>query len=182
VDFLHFQSSKICVNPTGVVSSFFPLRCCLPSCRCHHTTTPCYACFPWSQDELAASVSFSDNASSCHLPFLNRNWSIKFVPPPLATLPEQSDSHPPLLSKCHLNLSHSLHNSTMSLFYMFSNQSTTLSEFHPSSSFHFTVVPWPSSLCQRHLWRRTSRPAFDLQATYWHVNSHKNIKLVINYL
>jgi hypothetical protein len=57
-----FQSSKIRVSPTDIVSSFCPPRCCLSSDQRHHTVAPYHASFSLSQDELAASASSSDNA------------------------------------------------------------------------------------------------------------------------
>jgi hypothetical protein len=64
VDFLYFQSSKICFSPTGVVSSLFPPRCHLSSGRRHHAVMLCHASFPLSQDELADSALSSGNALS----------------------------------------------------------------------------------------------------------------------
>ncbi len=68
VNFLHFFVKKICVNPTGVISSLFPPRCCFFSNQRHHTTVPCHTFFPLSQDELADSASSFGNASSRRLP------------------------------------------------------------------------------------------------------------------
>jgi hypothetical protein len=45
-----------------------PPWCRLSSGRHRHTVTPCHAYFPLIQDELAASTSFSNSASSHHLP------------------------------------------------------------------------------------------------------------------
>jgi hypothetical protein len=66
--FSFFWPSKIYVSSTDVVSSLSPLRCRLSSgWRCH-IVTPCHASFPWTQDELAGSASFSDNTLSRSLP------------------------------------------------------------------------------------------------------------------
>jgi hypothetical protein len=63
--FFIFWSSKICVSPTSDVSSLSPPRCHLSSGRCRHTTMPCHAFFPLSQDELAANASSFSDALSC---------------------------------------------------------------------------------------------------------------------
>jgi hypothetical protein len=68
VDFLHFLLSKICVRPTAVASSLSPLQCRLSSSRCRHIAAPCYSSFTLNQDELAASTSSYDKASSCRFP------------------------------------------------------------------------------------------------------------------
>jgi hypothetical protein len=69
VDFFFiFQPSKICVSPTGVISSISPPRWRLSSCRRRHSAVPCHAYFPWSQDELVVSASSFSNASSRRLP------------------------------------------------------------------------------------------------------------------
>jgi hypothetical protein len=68
MDFFIFWPSKICVSPTGVVSSIFPFQCRLSSGQRRLTTAPYHASFPWSQDELTASASYSGNASSHRLP------------------------------------------------------------------------------------------------------------------
>jgi hypothetical protein len=67
LNFLHFWSNKICVSPTSIVSSLSPSWCRLSSDRRHHVTVTYHASFPWSQDELTASVSSFDNVSSCRL-------------------------------------------------------------------------------------------------------------------
>jgi hypothetical protein len=55
-------------QPNCVVSSISPPWCHFYSDRRRHATAPFHASFPWSQDELAASTSSSDNTSSHHLP------------------------------------------------------------------------------------------------------------------
>jgi hypothetical protein len=66
--FFIFRSSKIRVSLTDIVSSLVPLRCRLSSNQRRHAAVPGHASFPLSQDELAVTASFSDNASSCRLP------------------------------------------------------------------------------------------------------------------
>jgi hypothetical protein len=78
---------------------------------------------------------------------LEPNRSIESAPPPLVSLPEPSNSYPPLLLKDYSSLGHSPHHSTASPFCILPSQSTTLLELHPPLSFSFTVVPRLSSLC-----------------------------------
>jgi hypothetical protein len=66
--FFIFQPNKICVSPTDVVSSISPPQCRLSSGQRHHATVPYHTSFPLRQDELDASTSSFDNASSCRLP------------------------------------------------------------------------------------------------------------------
>jgi hypothetical protein len=66
--FFIFQPSKICVSPTDVVSSISPPQCHLSSGQCRHATVPYHTSFPLRQDELDASTSSFDNASSYRLP------------------------------------------------------------------------------------------------------------------
>jgi hypothetical protein len=66
--FFIFQSSKICISPTNVVSSISPPQCRLSSGQRRHATVPYHTSFSLRQDELDASTSSFDNASSCCLP------------------------------------------------------------------------------------------------------------------
>jgi hypothetical protein len=146
VDFLHFLSGKIYVSLTDIISSFSPPRFHLSSGQCCHTAMSCHASFSWSQDELATSASFSDNASSRHL---FPRAKTKALNPHHHRWPSSPDRLTLTLhyyKKGHLNLAHSLDHSTTSPFYLLPSQSTTLSELHPPSSFPFTVVPCPLSL------------------------------------
>jgi hypothetical protein len=65
--FLHVWSNKIRVSPTSIVSSLSPSWCRLSSDRRHYVTVTYHTSFPWSQDELTASASSFDNASSYRL-------------------------------------------------------------------------------------------------------------------
>jgi hypothetical protein len=62
------RPSKIRFKPIDVVSSLSPPWCCLSFDRRRHAAVLCHTSFPWSQDELAAAVSPSGNASSRCLP------------------------------------------------------------------------------------------------------------------
>jgi hypothetical protein len=64
------------------------------------------------------------------------------------------------IKKSHLNLGHSLHHSTTSLFYLLTSQSATSSELH-SLLLLFTIIPHISSIRTTKRW--TTRPYF----TYW---------------
>jgi hypothetical protein len=66
--FFIFWPSKIRVSPTDVVFSLSPLRCRLSPGQHHHAAASCHAFFALNQDELVASASSFDNASSHHLP------------------------------------------------------------------------------------------------------------------
>jgi hypothetical protein len=63
-----FWPNKFRISQTSVVSSLSPPLCRLSSGRRRHATASCYASFPWSQDELAASASSSDTTLSRRLP------------------------------------------------------------------------------------------------------------------
>jgi hypothetical protein len=65
--FFIFCPRKICISPTGIISSLSPPRCHLSSGRHHHAAAPCHASFPWSQDEVTASTSSSIKALSHRL-------------------------------------------------------------------------------------------------------------------
>jgi hypothetical protein len=65
--FLIFWLSKICVSPTGVVSSLSPPQCRLSSGQHHHTAAFYHAFFPLTQEELAAFTSSSSNTLSHRL-------------------------------------------------------------------------------------------------------------------
>jgi hypothetical protein len=65
--FFIFWASKIYVSTIGVVSSLFLPRYRLSSSWRRHATAPCHTSFPWSQDELAASISSFNNSLSCRL-------------------------------------------------------------------------------------------------------------------
>jgi hypothetical protein len=139
VYFLQFSVSKIRVSPTHVVSSLFPPRCRFYSVRRRHTVTPCHASFSCSQDEFAPSTSSSVNTSSRRLP---SQAEIKVL--------NLYHRHSPTLilncyKKSHLNLGHSLHHSTTSLFYLLTSQSATSSELH-SLLLLFTIIPHISSI------------------------------------
>jgi hypothetical protein len=61
--------------------------------------------------------------------------------------PPQTIRLPPSTAiKCHLNIDHSPYHSITSSFYFLSSQSTTSSELHLPSLFHFTTVPCLASL------------------------------------
>jgi hypothetical protein len=141
--FFLFQPNKICVSPTDVVSSLFPLRCRLSSDRCHCTVSRFFPIEPiWTR-----YIHFILQQCFISLRLLSsRNWRIEFAPPQQATLSRPSDSHPQLIQKDHLNHGHYSHHSITSLFFLLTSQSTTSSELHPPSSFPFTVVSRPSSL------------------------------------
>jgi hypothetical protein len=141
MDFIYFWSSKIPVSPTDVVSSFSPLRAASPP-----TDIAMPSCRVMLPSHGAASASSFDNASSYHLPsraeteVLNlhhRRW------PPSRTIRLSSFTS----IKGHLNLDHSLHHSTASLFYLLSSQNTTPLKLHPPSSFPFTTISRISFIC-----------------------------------
>jgi hypothetical protein len=101
-----FWPSKICVSPTGIISSLFALWCHLSSGRHRHAVVPCRASFLWSQDDIITSVSTSGNTSSrrstlepkpkdwiCIIAAGHPSWTTRL--PPSTTI------------KGHLNLDHS---------------------------------------------------------------------------
>jgi hypothetical protein len=94
VIFLHFRPSKIHVSPTSVVSSLCLPWCRISSGRRHHTIASCHAFFPWSQDELAASTSFSSNALFRRLPSWAKTESLN---PHHCHRPPPSDRLTPIL-------------------------------------------------------------------------------------
>jgi hypothetical protein len=142
VDFFYFFG-PVKFASTQVTSSppFFLPGGASPSAD---VTTPCHASFPWSQDELTASTSPSGNVSSHRLPSRAKIETLNLHhyrrPPSLDRLTLTLHCY----KKGHLNLSHSLHHSTASPFYLLSSQSTTSTELHPPLSFPLTAVPCPS--------------------------------------
>jgi hypothetical protein len=160
VNFLYFWPNKICVSLTNVVSSFFPPKCSISSGRRCHTAMLCHAYFPWKQDEFTASASSFGNTSSRrlssrHLPAILRPVASLLEPKPKYWIHTVAAGHPPhtvrlppsIAIKNHINLCHSPHQSTASLFCPLPSQDTMSSELHPSSLFSFTTVPHQSSLC-----------------------------------
>jgi hypothetical protein len=149
MDFLYFLASKTRVSPTDIVSSLSPPRCRLSSGRCHHVATSCHASFSLSQDELAAFVLSSNNASSHRLPSRAETKALNLYHCCQPPFPNHPTSTLHCYKKSHLNLNHSPHHSTVSLFCLLPSHSTTPSELHPPPSFLFTAVPHSSSLRTR---------------------------------
>jgi hypothetical protein len=100
MDFLHFWYNKICVSPTDIVSSLFPLRCRLSFGRYRHATAPYHASFPLSQNELAAFASSSINALSHCLPSRAKTKALN--PHHCPKLP--SPNHSTLTLQCFKNI------------------------------------------------------------------------------
>jgi hypothetical protein len=177
------------VNWPHVFSSFFSLvrfasaqltssppfslpRCYLSSDRCHHSAAPCHTSFLLSKTSslppLHLMTTLHPIASPLELKLKHwiRNTAVGYLLGP-------PDFHPPLLYKYHLNLGHSPHHSTASLFYLLPRQSTTPSYLHQPSSFSFIVVSRPSSLCT--IAPTVMKPSFTFQTACRHANSHKKI-------
>jgi hypothetical protein len=101
----------------------------------------CHTVFLWSQDELAASTSSIDNASSHCLPsrveIKALNLHHRRRPPSLHC--------PTHILHCYKKFISTLdtlpHHSTASIFYLLPSQRTTSSELDPLSLFSFTIVP-----------------------------------------
>jgi hypothetical protein len=143
----------------------------------------CHASFPWSQDELAASASSSDNISSCRLPSqaeteaLNphhRRWPPS-LDSPTPILHGQPDSHPHCYKKVisifvTLPITQSRLYFASSLARASCHRSFTHRHCFLSPSFH---VHHPSA--QQHLRWWTSQPSFAFWISYQHVNSYKKI-------
>jgi hypothetical protein len=78
VGFLHFLASKIHISLTGVASSFSLPGAASPPAN---VVTQYHTSFPWSQDELTASISSFGNASS-HRLHLWLSFSFIIIPRP----------------------------------------------------------------------------------------------------
>jgi hypothetical protein len=124
VNFIYLFYSKIHVSSTDVVSFFSPHRCRLSSGRRRHAMSHF---FPMESKRAHCLRFIFRQCFVLSSPLSSQNQSIKST---LGLLFEQSDSHPLFLYKSHLNLIHSPHHSTISLFY----QSITSSKLHFSSS------------------------------------------------
>jgi hypothetical protein len=165
-----FWLSKIRVSPTDVISSLSPPRCCLSSGR------RCRAIlhsFPWSQDDLAASASSFDNASSCRLPSRAKTAALN---PNHRRWPSSLDCKTPTLHWCKKVISTlvTLPTTQPHLYFTFSLARATR---HQSSTYHRRSLSLSSHThspsAQWHLWWRASRPSFASRTTYCHVNSRK---------
>jgi hypothetical protein len=155
--FLIFQSSKICVNSTSVVSSLFHPRFRLSSNRRCHAITSCHTSFRCSQGKLVVSTSSSDNALSCHLP----SWAENEV------LNPHHRHRPPSSDRLTLTL-HWYKNVISTLTREPRHRSSTRSRYFlsPSSHAHHPSAQW-------HLEWWTRWPAFASRIAYLHVNSRK---------
>jgi hypothetical protein len=171
--FIIFRSSKIRVSPTDVVSSFFPPWCRLSSDRRHYAAASCHASFKWSQNELAASTSSSDNDSSCRLTSraktkaLNLHYRCRPPSPDCATL----------TLRCYKKIISTLVTlpTTESCLHFGSSLGRTpcyRSYTHHHCSLSLTShIHHPSA--QRHPRWQTSRLAFTSWSVYRCVNSQK---------
>jgi hypothetical protein len=139
--FFIFWPSKICVSPIDVISFLF-----CPSGRRHHAVVLCHTSFPYSQNKLVTSSSFSDNAlSRCISPWVK----IKTLNPHHHCRPSYLDRPTPTLH-CYKKFTPTMPTlsttQSLSLFFILPNQSTTSLELHPPPSFSFTVIPRSSFL------------------------------------
>jgi hypothetical protein len=170
--FYIFWLSKICFSLTDIVSSLSPPQCCLSSDRSHHDAAPCGTSFPWSQNELAASTSSFGNASSHCLPSRAKIEVLNL---------HHRGSHPPqtgrLLPSSAIKMSSQPFHSPTTQQRLHFASSLARAPRHRSSTHHRRSLS-PSSHAfrpstQRHPQWWTSRPYFNSQTTYRHVNSHK---------
>jgi hypothetical protein len=125
---------------------FLPPRCRLSSSRHSHAAAPCHTSFLLNQNEIGVSASTSDNDSFRRLSSRAEAEALNLYHHSRPPFPKHSTPTLHYYKKDHLNLSHSPHNSIVSLFCLLSSQRNTSLELHPSSSFYFTVVPRSSSL------------------------------------
>jgi hypothetical protein len=173
---------KICDSPTSVIFSLSLPWCRLSSGRHHHATASCHASFPWSQDEFTTSASASDNASSCCLPSWAETKALNLHHRHRQSSP---DSLTPTLHcyKKIISILVTLPTTQLRLHFAFS---LARAAHHWSSTRCHHSLSSPSHahrpLEQRHPWWWTSWPSFTSRTIYRHVNSGKNVKLVINYL
>jgi hypothetical protein len=171
VIFFIFRSSKINVSPTDIVSSIFPLRCCLSSGQRHHVTAPCHASFSLSQNELATYVLSSGNVLSRHLP---SRAEIEALNP---------HRHHRLAFSGRLTLTFYYYKKIIStlvtllitqLRIHFTSSLVIASRHRSYTSHRHSLLPLSHVHCpskQQH----PCRPSFASRLTYRHVNSHKKI-------
>jgi hypothetical protein len=94
-----FQTSKIRVSPTDIVSSIFPPRCCFSSDRCHHADASCHLLLMEPRRVRCLRFIFWQ----CFVQSISlssRNWSIEFALSPLAILPRP----PTHILHCYKNI------------------------------------------------------------------------------
>jgi hypothetical protein len=97
---LHHRWPSFMDHPTHTLHYYETPQCCLSSSRRHHTTGPCHAYFPWSQDELTISASSSVNISSRRLP---SQTEIEALNPHHCCRPPSPD-HPTPTFHCYKNI------------------------------------------------------------------------------
>jgi hypothetical protein len=175
--FFIFRSSKIRINPTGIIFSLFPSRCHLSSDWRHHATTPCHTSFPLIQDELIASTSSSSNASSSRLPSRAEtkvlNLHHRRRPSPDRLTPTLHCYNPPLVKKVISTLT-TLPITQPCLYFTSSlaraphHQSSTHRSLLSSPHAHYPSAQWhPQWWISWHF--------FAFQTVYRYVNSRKKI-------
>jgi hypothetical protein len=173
--FFIFRSSKIRIIATGVVSSLFPLRCCLSSGQRCHATAPCHASFPWTQDVLATPASSSGNASYRRLPFQAKT---ELFNPHHRRRPPSPDN-PTLTLYCYKKIISILITLPTIQSYLHFPSSPARVPHYWSSTRHCCSLSPSShayhSSAQRHPRWRISRPSFAFWTTYRHMNSCKKI-------
>jgi hypothetical protein len=174
--FFIFRPSKIHVSPSSIVSFHSPPQWRLSSDWHHHSTMSYHASFSWRQDELAASVLSSGNASSSR--FLSRAKT------------EALNSHHYRRPSSQYSLPPTLHCYKKKVISILIILPTTQSRPNFTSSLarvphHWSFNRWRRSLLspshahrssvQRHPRWRISRSYFVFRTAYRLVNSHKNI-------
>jgi hypothetical protein len=141
--FFIFQSSKIHVSPTSIVSSLSSPWCRLSSVRCRHAATPYHASFPWSQDDLAASASSSSNTLSRCLP---PQTETKALNPHQRRRPP-SPNHPILILHCYKNVILTLTTILITQSHLYFTSSLARAPSHWSPTHHHRSI---SSLSHTH--------------------------------
>jgi hypothetical protein len=129
--------------------------------------------FLWSQDELIASVSSFDNASSCHLP---SRTETKILNPHHCHFP-QTIWLPPSTTRKRVISTLITFSITQLCFHFFSFL-VKASRHWNSTCHNYSLSPLSHAHCpytQRHIRWWTRRLSFIFWITYQHVKSHKNI-------
>jgi hypothetical protein len=166
VHFLHFWSSKICVSPTGVISSLSPPRCCLSSGR-HHAVS----CFLPLKPRRTRCICFIFRQR--FIPSPPSRAKTKALNPHYHHRPPFSDNLTPTLH-CYKKVISTLPTlpTTQLLLHFISSLAIGIPPYCHHS---LLLLSHTRPSAQWYPWWQISRPSFTFRTTYRHVNSRKNI-------